>query len=312
MTRILNYMSLADFLIGVALLAIVPFFLAAYGGHVAAAALDNPISRRSAKVKFWSMFTVGVLIAAVYQYRTQRADEEKQTKTEIAQRNALLVQGELEAAEKSNAELIQSLQNRIERVLSYTQSQHQRIALLKLQNELSKELSKKLENQGSPPKQSPANDSVPVSVARPCRGDNLAACGDHELLEWGRSLLTQIEAINDNYMAVVEVLNKSTVDAKWLEKNSQAQEAAVDQFRDCCAADAVKYHKELVSRVGGGMEDASSYEWAQGLLSPVESDESKRARENSAYRIGGIYFNLKILCNHLDLKIRIAADNSLR
>lgn len=74
-------MDWLDFALGVLFLAFVPFWLAAYGGHVAAEAITDPKRQRSVKVRFWGIGLLGVLVAIAYQYRAMRADDKKQKDT---------------------------------------------------------------------------------------------------------------------------------------------------------------------------------------------------------------------------------------
>jgi hypothetical protein len=63
-----------DLVIGTSVLAIVPFFLAAYGGHVAAETLaGDEKRRRRTKQKFWGLCIVGILFTFWQQYRQVRA-----------------------------------------------------------------------------------------------------------------------------------------------------------------------------------------------------------------------------------------------
>lgn len=71
-----------DICLGTALLAIVPFALAAYGGHVAAETITDPGKQRAIKVKFWSLFVIGVLLAFLQQYRSITTDEKNRGKAE--------------------------------------------------------------------------------------------------------------------------------------------------------------------------------------------------------------------------------------
>ncbi len=296
-------------------MAIIPFFLAAYGGHVAAEALTDLRARRSAKTKFWGMFAIGVLLATMYQYRTQKADGEKQKRADAAQETARITETEFEAGERANAELTQSLQRSLEKALTHPQSQEQRIALLQLRDDISKELAEKLKPADTSTDKTLQNSLVPGTDSplgtKPCREDDLADCADRELVEWGTELLTKTRAISDAYIAAIEVLNKSPNDSNWLERNAQTNEAAADRFRDCCAEDAVKFRKELAVRVGGGFQDTESYDWVQKLLSPVQSDEWKAARENAGYKVNNISYNLRSLSRKLDLKISLAAIHQM-
>ncbi|MGA7895768.1 MAG: hypothetical protein WCA49_21315 [Candidatus Sulfotelmatobacter sp.] len=71
-----------DILIGTALLAIVPFLFAAYGGHLATEALDDPRRKRSIKLQFWGLFSIGIALGFWQQVRSSEADLGRQTKSE--------------------------------------------------------------------------------------------------------------------------------------------------------------------------------------------------------------------------------------
>jgi hypothetical protein len=71
-----------DILLGTFLLAIVPFAMAAYGGHVAAEGVADSKRRRSIKAKFWIGCVVGVVLAFFQQYRSLTNDAVTKSKTE--------------------------------------------------------------------------------------------------------------------------------------------------------------------------------------------------------------------------------------
>jgi hypothetical protein len=74
-------MNWVDYLLGVGFLSVVPFLLAAYGGHVAADTADDR-KRRRIRIIFWSLCIVGIVITAAYQYRIAKSDIAKQTSTQ--------------------------------------------------------------------------------------------------------------------------------------------------------------------------------------------------------------------------------------
>lgn len=77
-----------DFLLGVVLLAVIPFTLAAYGGHVAADSItDDRRNRWNVKLRFWGLGFIGLLIAIAYQYRTMKTDETRQDQTRQFQKS---------------------------------------------------------------------------------------------------------------------------------------------------------------------------------------------------------------------------------
>ena len=45
-----------------------------------------------------------------------------------------------------------------------------------------------------------------------------------------------------------------------------AKKSAADKFQDCCAENALRYHKELLERLGGGLENIALYVWIDELV----------------------------------------------
>lgn len=90
-----------------------------------------------------------------------------------------------------------------------------------------------------------------------------------------------------------------------------ANRDASDSFRECCAADAVRYHRELVSRLGGGKHDEQFYQWADMLLKPLHSKEWKRARDDEDGKLGDLIYELSQMQRDL-LKIDLRLINSMR
>jgi hypothetical protein len=75
-----------DVIVGTFILAIIPFILAAYGGHVAAETLPDPRVRRGTKLKFWGLCFVGVMLAFYQQYRSSRSDQDREKRTDLVQK----------------------------------------------------------------------------------------------------------------------------------------------------------------------------------------------------------------------------------
>lgn len=71
-----------DFWLAVAILAAVPFWMAAYGGHVAAESISDSRRRLYVRLKFWGIGLVGLIVAFAYQYRVTKSDEKKQQATQ--------------------------------------------------------------------------------------------------------------------------------------------------------------------------------------------------------------------------------------
>jgi len=136
----------------------------------------------------------------------------------------------------------------------------------------------------------------PLPTVQPCRGDRLSECGDEQLLKWGKPLVENIESVENDYMTDLkklddikagkwnwlrEVAGVGDKDSKWLKEYARAQEKAADHFKDCCAENAIAYHKELSQRLGGGQENRNVYEWVQDLMKPEGSKEYKSARQDA-------------------------------
>ena len=69
----------ADIILNTAVLAIVPLLLAAWGGHLAAKAIDDPKRSRNVKLCFWALFLFGVLATFWQQFRAAESDLAKGT-----------------------------------------------------------------------------------------------------------------------------------------------------------------------------------------------------------------------------------------
>lgn len=322
-----------DLLSGTIVLAVVPFVLAAFGGHVAAQTIANPRIRRNTKLIFWGLCVLGIAVAILYQYRVgqtdqqreytaARADAERERKIDEAQREALEAQADLRAIEKSNGAQILWLRQRLSKFIASAQSSDQKSSARELEDELAA-MSESLKRQIAS-----AQPSIPITPsttqparlptpAKPCRGDGLSECSDEQLLEWGKPLLENVEAIENAHMADLKALDDikgnwigfligKDKDSKWLKAYAEAQEKAADRFRDCCAENTLKYQKELAQRVGGGLEKNELYDWIQKLLKPINSKVWKEARQEGGSKIVDITGDLNLLRIGLDSKIRMS------
>lgn len=70
-----------DVILGTITLAIVPLFMAAYGGHIAAEGINDPKHRRRVKLYFWLACIAGVVLAFLQQYRAITQDAASKEKT---------------------------------------------------------------------------------------------------------------------------------------------------------------------------------------------------------------------------------------
>jgi hypothetical protein len=91
-----------------------------------------------------------------------------------------------------------------------------------------------------------------------------------------------------------------------LKAYAQAQEKAADEFRDCCAENALKYHKELTLREGSGLQKNELYDWIQELLKPIKSNEWKEARQDGGSKVVDITGDLRLLEIKLNTKISLS------
>ena len=72
---------MVDFVLSVFILAVIPFLMAAYGGHVAAESIVDVKHRRFVRLMFWGIFFVGLVITVGYQWRVTRADIKREEDT---------------------------------------------------------------------------------------------------------------------------------------------------------------------------------------------------------------------------------------
>ena len=150
-----------------------------------------------------------------------------------------------------------------------------------------------------------------LSAEPPCRGDDLSKCGDKKLLEWGKPLLDHVGDIY-NHLELDSKMAQGYSGDKFIRAMDAASNDAADKYRQCCAADALRYHKELAHRVGGGKENLEFYTWSEQLLSPVKSKDWKAARPQSDTNIMHADNDLQSLARELELKINIRCINSAR
>ena len=100
-----------------------------------------------------------------------------------------------------------------------------------------------------------------------CRADRLGECTDKQLEEWGKPLIEQISTIEDRYMADLkrlydikdsnwfkEFVGIGDKNGRWLKAYAAAQDKAAEDFRNCCAEDALAYYKELAHQAGSGYD----------------------------------------------------------
>jgi hypothetical protein len=300
-----------DFILGVSVLALVPFVLTAYGGHVATESINEPTIRRNVKLKFWGLCAVGVVITCLYQYRISTIDAERQRKTEEAQRQALSAQNDLRVNEISNGIEIKSLQKRMEAILSHPQSAQQRLAALNLKEDLASAVAEKLKNvvpKTTAPSvtPTPTPTPLPTPTPKPCRRENLGDCGNEELLAWGATLVSRLQPIADKYYAGLMALDDNKVDSKWLKGYATAQVEATDSFRICCTDDTLRYYKELASRLGGGFDDIGFYDWIGKIQQPEKSRDWKKAREHGGSQFFQGFNSLKSMQSEFDARIKLA------
>jgi hypothetical protein len=247
------------------------------------------------------------VIAALSQYRYGRAEDARNRRTSEAEQHAQQAQAELAASERINGDKLLDLQGQINRLLMRPQSREQKIDALKLKDEIAAGVAAKVKPQvviQQPPPQALPSPSAP-QTPKPCRGDALQESSDDQLLEWGKPLVANAESIENDYMADLKKLDDikggnwlgalvgvGDKDSRWLKAHAEAEEKAAERFRDCCAENALAYHKELAQRTGGGLEKNEIYEWIQNLMKPIQSKEYKKAKENGGnivYIVGDLH-----------------------
>ena len=308
-------MNWLDFALNVSLLALVPFLLAAYGGHLAAENISDSKRRRRSKGIFWALCVIGIAVAALWQFRTMRTEgvrnkvaEENERRRNAAELESIEAQGELSDSEKANSKKLLYLQGQLNTLLLRPQPESQKIDEIKLKSEVTAAINDKV---SSAPRSRPIVVQQPSTEPQPkahfCRSDALQDCSDEELLEWEKPLVASIEAVLDQHSRETKDLDNIN-GASWLgqlvglpDKNSrqlkaleQAERKSAERFADCCAANALMYHKEVLQRTGGD-EQANLYRWVEDLTKGQGSKEHKKAMQDSRVT--------EVLINIIDLQI---------
>jgi len=326
-------MNWINFWLGVFILGVIPFVLAAYGGQLAAETIADLKARRKKVRIFWGLCIFGVFLAACYQYSVEKTDEERQfnaikaeeahqRKADEAQEVALKAQVDLRTIEKSNGDQIAALKARVQELIATAKNPDQKNAAIDLNQAITTALSEQLARQQArlPPPVSSNSSMAPPSPTSPrkCSGDNLGDCDDEELLKWGAPLSASVDDIESTYMAdlksldqikggnILSFLTGNDKDSKWIRLYAAAEEKAADRFRDCCAENSLKYHKEMAQRVGGGLQKTELYGWIEKLLRPIGSKEWKQARKEGGDHVTDLKFGLDILRIRMNEKIRLA------
>jgi hypothetical protein len=148
-----------------------------------------------------------------------------------------------------------------------------------------------------------------LDAEAPCNGDELSKCSDKKFLEWGKPLLDKVENLSNEFQLDLKITHGYSGD-KFIRARNAAGNDAADKYRQCCAADALNYFKELAHRVGGGKENLEFYTWSMQLLSPVKSKDWKSARSEVDFKIMDADFELHDLAQQLDAKIIKQCMNS--
>jgi hypothetical protein len=324
----MSTIEILDFLVGIVWLAVVPFVLAAYGGHLAAQTLTEHGARRRSILFFWGLCVIGIMLATFYQYRLKTVDDarelrttviesERQRKLDDAQHRALEAQLELKALEKANGDQIAWMQKRMDRLMAQTQLSDRTNSAQEIKKDLV-EMSNKLKEQATITQPIVVLAPLPIAQEPPprpseCRADSLKICTDEDLLRWGKPLVEKVTKIESDHMAALDALENVTgnwagflfgkdKDSKWVKAYTEAQQNTADEFRNCCAENALNYHYELTSRLEGGLQNNDAYDWVRQLLKPVKSKDWKQAR-SEARAIVRIAYDLDTLQINLNIKM---------
>lgn len=122
--------------------------------------------------------------------------------------------------------------------------------------------------------------NIPPPAEKPCRGEDLSSCTDEALIEWGKPLIEKISAVSERCSERKKSARQ--LDSKRLIAAFDAANVlGADEYRDCCAEDALKYRRELALRLGGGLQSKSFAEWTEKLLQPSGSKERREAERRT-------------------------------
>ena len=123
--RVVNWW---DVTIGTLSLAIIPLFLAAYGGHLAAKTIAEPRQQTLAKLYFWGACILGILFIFVQQYRSSESDVRKDA---LAQEQ----RAKLESVWSQNSSILHTLTQQQTKTPDQAAVERRRQILAALRNE---------------------------------------------------------------------------------------------------------------------------------------------------------------------------------
>lgn len=303
------------------LVVILPFLLSVWGILVTLEPLDK---KHKTKWRV-ALFVSGVLVSTL----TYQQQARQRAKAHEAAHEAL--EHAIEQ-DRNNAERFNALKDSIAAALRPRPQRSMIAPKPPTADEIAAALSEKLKGlQPTSPIPSPdkhtstAAAPPPVApprtqplVVQPCLPARLRDCSDEQLLAWGKPLVANIEAIENDYMADLKKLD--TIKSGWLgelagdfligvntdaaskrvKAMTLAEERVADRFRDCCAEAAIEYHKELVLRTQDRSDQTAEFEWAQNVLNPIKSKEWKKARQDGG-KIISILYDLHSLQINLDI-----------
>jgi hypothetical protein len=139
----------------------------------------------------------------------------------------------------------------------------------------------------------------------PCTGDNLANCGNKGLIEWGKPLMERFDRIDNSLSLDMKVAGDRYSGDKYIKAVQAAENSAFDEYRECCAADALNYHNELARRLGGGNQSENLEQWTAMAVKPPRSKEWKEARFGSHIKLMHLHLELGIMQRDLETKEEI-------
>ena len=133
-----------------------------------------------------------------------------------------------------------------------------------------------------------------------CSGSDLSRCGNRGLLEWGKPLVERVTKITDALALDMKIAADRFSGDKYFRAVEAGENDAFDSYRQCCAADALRYYEELANRIGGGHQSEEFRSWTAMALQPPKSKDWKTARYGSHIKLMRLTFDFGMMQRELE------------
>lgn len=242
------------------------------------------------RLKIFLVFVIALISLLIYLHRVNSTLAATEATARVALIQAEAAKSQLRQAEITHLKELQQIQDRLAVALSSRSAYQQQKEIRHTRDELAASIADQVAVLGHEPATRKSSLSI-AATPRQCRADNLSLCSNDDLLTLGSVLQHRMKLILDEFQEATSGMERGT--PGWYKAFDAAEVRASKEFRECCAEDALKYHKEVAARLGPGHEDAALYDWTQKILQPLDSnDYIEAAHDTKAIQF---YYDLTVM-----------------